>query len=125
MLAGSTFATLTDVEPAPLRSYAAPSGFELEAFELKPGRYRVTVEYEELGKQKVEGFQSHETRTPSLEGSRRRSQCAFEFDFEAGRLYRVVRSGLAENGKLKRFGSGNWGIWLIADEWNQPLAQCL
>jgi len=36
-----------------------------------------------------------------------------------------VRSGIAEDGKLKRINNDNWGVWLVGEEWNQPLAQCL
>ncbi|MEX0735125.1 MAG: hypothetical protein WD051_10920 [Steroidobacteraceae bacterium] len=124
-LAGSTYVTLISVDPPPLRFHVTAAGVAIEAFELAPGPHRVRVEYEESGKQKVEGFESRETYTPSLQGSRKRSGCALEFDFEAGKLYRVVRSGITEDGKLRQFTTNDWGIWLVGEERNRPLAQCL
>lgn len=124
ILVGSTYASLISSEPSPLRFHVSSAGVEIEAFELAPGPHQVTVEYEESGKSKVAGFKSSDTQTPALEGSRRRSRCVLEFGFEADHLYRVVRSGIGEDGKLKRFGSDNWGVWLVGDEWDQPLAQC-
>lgn len=124
-LAGSTFVTLISVDPPPLRIHVSAAGVAIEAFELSPGPHRVTVEYEESRRRKVEGFESRKTYTPSLQGSRERSGCALEFDFEAGKLYRVVRSGITEDGKLRQFTTNDWGIWLVGEERNRPLAQCL
>lgn len=111
---GSTYATLIRTDPTPLRGHVSAAGVSIEAFELTPGRYRVTVEYKELNKKKVEGFESSATYT-----------CILEFVFEANKQYRIVRSGIAEDGKLKRISNDNWGVWLVGEEWNQPLAQCL
>ncbi|MGH8131223.1 MAG: hypothetical protein ACRES3_10265 [Steroidobacteraceae bacterium] len=124
-LAGSEYATLISADPLPLRTYVSAGGVAIDAFELTPGPHRVTVEYEESRKRKVEGFESRDTRMPSLESSRLRSRCALEFDFQANQLYRVVRSSIAEDGKLKRFNTDNWGVWLVAEAWDRPMAQCL
>lgn len=127
-LASSAYATLVSTEPLPLRTYVSAGGTAIDAFELKPGPHRVTVEYEESRKRKVEGFESRDTRKSSLAGSRPRSRCELDFDFQADKLYRVVRSSIAEDGKFKVFkvfNADNWGVWLIEDGQNQPTAQCL
>ncbi|MEX0735127.1 MAG: hypothetical protein WD051_10930 [Steroidobacteraceae bacterium] len=124
-LAGSAYVTLISADPLPRRTYVSAGGFAIDAFELTPGPHRVTVDYEESRKRKVEGFESRDTGTPALEGSRPRSRCALDFDFQPDTLYRVVRSSIAEDGKLERFNTDNWGVWLVAGEWDRPLAQCL
>jgi hypothetical protein len=125
VVASTTFATLVATDPSPLRAYVASGGSEIEAFELTPGRYRLTVDYEESGKQKVEGFESRDTYTPPLAGSRTRSRCAVEFEFEADVLYRVARQSLGDEGEFRRMQTDNWGVWLVVDGERRPTAQCL
>jgi hypothetical protein len=124
-VAAGEFTSLLGSDPPPLR--VEESEFianRIRALELAPGKHRVRVEYEELSKRKVPGFESRETYTPRFVRAIPRSRCVLEFDFKPGKRYRVVRSSISDDGALKLFYTDGWGVWLIEAGSDRPLAQC-